>query len=82
MAEKHVKKLPAPSGADGKLSSILFLYFYNKCMKHMLLNQNLPSMGKERTITILCSCEKQARSEFFAMVPSAALSLLSDRHYV
>lgn len=27
-----------------------------------------------------CSCEKQARSEFFAMVPSAAPSLLSDRH--
>lgn len=53
MAEKHFLKLPVPSGVDGKFSSILFLCFYNKCMKHRLLNQNLPSVGRECTIMTL-----------------------------
>lgn len=47
MAEKHVKKLPAPGGTDDKFSSILVLYCYNICTKRVLLNQNLPSIGKE-----------------------------------
>lgn len=79
MADKHVKKLFAPSGSDGKFSSILVLCFYNRCTNHVLLKENLPSIGKECKIMILCSDEKSAGSEFFAMMPSAALSLLSDR---
>lgn len=82
MAKKHLKKQAGPSGSNDRYSSLLVLYFYNKFMKPALLNQNLPPIGKECTFLILFSCEKQTRSEFFAMAPSIALYLLNDRHNV